>query len=272
MRPTMIISAAALLFSTGCPPKPDIRQADPRPLPDAHVVMEMLEAQAAARKTLRAQGRITYFGEKGRVRLKIVQVVERPARFRFETISPMEQPIDVMTSDGERLWLLSKGKLHEGPATPENISRLLPLPLRGDEVVSIMLGGVPASSRFEPKSVEWSDDPEDHWIVRLEGPGGERGELLIDPEKRRVMRAALLRADGVTRLRLSYDDFENLPVGGAFPREIKLEIPPQSLEVEIKLKEVEVNVEVSPTLFVLEPPAGVVPEPLPSPPASVANP
>jgi outer membrane lipoprotein-sorting protein len=258
-------SILLLLSLVSCSRPPVKNPADAKPLPAPSEALSMLDAANANRKSMRASGRVTYFGESGRVRLKVVQVVERPARFRFETISPLEQPIDVMTSDGSRLWLLSKGKLHEGPATPENIARLLPLPLRADEIVDILLGGVP-TGRFTPSALEAASEPEGRWLLRLDGQGDERGELVIDPERKVVERATLLRKDGAVRAKMTYDEFEPVAGGGLFATEIKIELPEQSLEVSIKLKEVEVNVEVSPTLFVIEAPPGVPIEALPSPP------
>lgn len=264
MRRSLIFVLALVLG--GCP-RPPVRAVDPRPLPKPEALVESLLQQGQSRRSLRALGRVDYFGKEGRVRLRIVEVVERPDRFRFETLSPLEQPIDLMTCDGSRLRLLSKGALREGPATPENIARLLPLPLRPEEVVEIMLGGAPISGRFTPRNVEWTDD--DQWRLMLDGPEGEVGELIIDPTGPVATRATLKRANGDVRLGLTFDDLEPIAGGGRLPRTIALSLPDDGLEVSIRLKEVEVNVEVSPTLFTITPPPGVIPEPLPSPPASL---
>jgi hypothetical protein len=219
---------------------------------------------------MRALGRVTYFGDSGRVRLKTVLVVDRPGSFRVETISPMEQPIDVMASDGARLWLLTQGKLYEGPATPENIARMIPLPLRPEELVDTMLGGVPTSDRFEPKKLVWADDSHARWRLVLDGIGGETGELTIDPEKLEVEQAVIKRADGGVRLSLRFEDFQALPDKDAFPRKITLDMPkPKQLEVTIKLEEIEVNVDIAPELLRIQSPPGVVPERLDSPPVEV---
>lgn len=80
-----------------------------------------------------------------------------------------------MTSDGERLWLLSRGSAREGPATPENMARLVPIPLRASELVDVLLGGVPISDRYKPVRVERSaKDAEaaraDVWTTPTCGP------------------------------------------------------------------------------------------------------
>ncbi len=247
---------AAVLALAGCP-RPAVRNPDTRPLPAPEEARRMVEEASRARKSLRALGRVTYFGEQGRVRLGFVEVVERPGRFRFETLSPLEQPIDVMVSDGERLSLLREGKLHEGPATPENVARLLPVPLRPHEIVDVLLGGVPLSETFQLDRLEWAEEPADHWRLWLKSVGGEAGELIIDPARRVVVRATVLRPDGKPRLVVHFDDFEDVGQRGLFPREVRMEVPDQEMEVTLKLKEVELDVALEPSLFELKAPPGV---------------
>jgi len=265
--PRAIVLCLALL--AGCPPNRP-QNPDVRPLPTPDEARRQVDEGARSRKTLRAQGRVTYFGDEGRVRLGLVEVVERPARFRLETLSPLEQPIDVMVSDGERLSLLRNGQLHEGPATPENVARLLPLPLRPHEIVDVLLGGVPLSDTFKPLGIDWAESPADHWKLTLAGPGGEVAELTIDPVRRVVIRAIIKRADQKVRMEVQFDDF--LGDRAPFPRTVEIKMPDRNLEVSLKLKEVEVDVAIDPSLFVLKAPPGVAVIPLPTPPVVLPPP
>ncbi len=254
-----------LLAAASCRPGP-VKTADMRPLPSAAEALAELQSSESSRRSLAAMGRVTYFGEEGRVRLRAVIVVERPGRFRLETLTPLEQPIDVMTSDGSRIWLLSGGKLREGPATPENIARIIPVPLRAEDLVDAMLGGIPTGERFTASSISWADEDHTRWRLVLDGAGGERATLVVDPETKRVESVAMARADGVERLRVAFDKFEAAEGAGELPRRIKLEIPDRDTEVTIKLKEVTVNGAIDPALFRLRAPPGVPTELLVSPP------
>lgn len=263
----LLVAAGAL---TGCPakPKPVI---DPvgEVLPSPSALLARISTAAQSRRSLRALGRVTYFGEEGRVRLNVVEVVERPARFRIETISPLEQPIDTMTSDGERLWLLSKGVLREGPATPENIARLVPIPLRASELVDVLLGGVPISDRYKAVRVERSAKDAELLELTLEDDAHVQALITIDPAESKVLSAEVKEASGELRFSVVFSDFQALSAGGALPKTIEFKMPARKLDVSIKLKELEANVAIEPTLFVLVPPPGVRPEPLPSPPVPV---
>lgn len=255
-----------LLVFAACRPPP-VKTADMRPLPSAETVLTQLREKTGDRKNLRALGRVTYFGERGRVRVKAVLLAQRPGAFRFETISPFEQPIDVMASDGDRLWLLSENRLREGPATPENISRLLPLAMKPAEVVDTLLGGVPTSDRFAPESIEWSED-RDRWILSLASDRGERSRLTVDPDRMLVERMTLEDQRGL-RVAVSFDDFESAGPGkGELPEKIRIEMPRRDLDVRIKLNEAEVDVPLADELFRITPPPGVRPEPLDSPPVA----
>ena len=272
MRTCISCTAAALglgllvgLGAGGCRP-PSVRPPDLQTLPSPNDALARLRAGAEGRRSMRALSRLTYFGEKGRVRLRTVFVAERPDRFRVETLSPLEQPIDVMASDGARIWLLSKGRFHEGPATPENLSRLLPVPLRPAELVDALLGGIPTTDRFTPTKIAWADEDRERWRLTMVGPGDEVAELRVDPVRRVVERVTMRGPGGAVRLEVGFDDFG---APDRFPHKIELSIPGRADEVTIKLKELEVNVGIAPQIFRLEPPAGVVPEPLDSPPVLV---
>lgn len=223
--------------------------------------MEELRQQGGQRKNMRALGRLTYFGEKGRIRLKSVLVAERPGSFRFETISPLEQPIDVMACDGEKLWLLSKEKLSTGEATPDNIARLLPLPMFPEEVVDTLLGGVPTGARFQPKAIAWGGEDGDKWALTIAGPSGETGRLTVDPVRKVVEKMELLEEGENVRLSVTFEDFERAEGdAGEIPRGLHIVMPARNHDVDIKLKEVDVNVDLPRSLFAIEPPPGVTPE------------
>ncbi len=262
-----LLVALAAVAPFGCPRPPPPRPPELSTLPSAEAALARLRTAGADRSSLRALGRATYFGSEGRVRLGIVMVIERPDRFRVETLSPMEQPIDVMVSDGGRLRLLREGRLFEGPATPENIARILPVPLRPEDLVDAMLGGVPTGDRFRPTELTWADEDQRDWLLVLEGPGGERARLTVDPARAIVKTMRLERADGLERLRVVFDKHEAVaPAAGEFPRSVSLTIPERKDEVSLRWRDIDVNVPLDPALFSLQPPPGVRPEPLDSPP------
>lgn len=243
----------------GCRPGP-VRPADTTPLPPPAEVLSQLRASAGSRQSLRTLGRVTYFGDKGRVRLKAVLLARRPGSFRVETLSPFEQPLDVMASDGDDLWLLSKDQLRFGAATPHNIARLLPLVMGPEAVVDTLLGGIPDAEGTTAERIERDEDG--RWLLWVSTQRGDRGRLLVDPVKREVREMVLLDAADAARVTVRYSDFEAIPSGGALPRKIEVKLEAEGSEVTIKLGEPDVNVPLDDALFRIEAPPGVTPLPL----------
>ncbi len=189
------------------------------------------------------------------MRLKAVLVAEKERSFRFETLSPFGQPISVMTSDGERLWLLSEGRLQEGPALPEYIARLLPLPLRPEEIVDTLLGGVPVSSRFKPEKVTPDGD---NYLLDLRGGGGNRARLIVAGDRKQIKGLKLYYGGQKADLEVSFESWLTpADKGPPMPERIRVLAPAQKMDVRIKLKEVETNVTLDPKLFRLEAPEGM---------------
>lgn len=248
------------LFLLDCRPSGPPRSVDLGALPEPEALLAQLRRQTAKRTNLRALGRITAFRSDERVRLKTVIVAQRPRSFRVETLTPFEQPVDVMTSNGEQLWLLREGRLFAGPATPENVARLLPLPMRPEELVETMLGGVPVSSGFRPTKVEMDED--ERWKLELEGPFGEKGRLRIDPGSLRVLEAELRTDGGELRTSVTFEGFKTAEDGGpAVPTSIRVSVPPKDVKLRIRLRETETDVPISPGLFEMNAPRGASPEP-----------
>lgn len=257
----IVIGGWFLLVSAGCRPGV-FRERDPSTLPSAASALAQVRARTADRASLRASGRVTYFGERGRIRLRTIVLAQRPGAFRVETLSPFEQPVDVMASDGRVVWLLTKGRLLTGPATPTHIARLLPLALRPEAVVNILLGGVPASGDLKAIDISWDQDL---WRLDLEGLGKARGYLWVDPGRTVATRWVMLKkADqNEERVRVDFSDFDEVRgAAGPFPRRIRVAMATPEADVDIRLDTPEVGVPLEAHLFRIDPPPGVTPEPL----------
>ena len=76
--------------------------------------------------------------------LKELVIIKRPGCLRLETLSPLGHPAFFAVTDGKELFLFypSENKFYHGMASPENISVFIPLNLRLEEIVSILLGKV----------------------------------------------------------------------------------------------------------------------------------
>lgn len=224
------------------------------PPPEPGALYASLVRTATATRTLRTEGRVTYWGERGRVRIRAVIVAERPDRFRVETLTPFEEPIDVVASDGARLWWLSRSDLKVGPATPARLGEVLPLPLAPPAVVDVLMGGVPTSTSWRPVDVQAGRDGT--WRLSVVDPGGHPSVLWIDRDAPRVRRIALPARNRQPAIELALSDHE-----GLVARKIDLRVPDRDLEVQIRLQSPEYGAALPDGLFRVEAPPGRAPTP-----------
>jgi hypothetical protein len=160
---------------------------------------------------------------------------------------------------------------YQGPASPENVSRFLPVVLPSEELVAVMLGQVPFIPA-ERKTLELDRGEGVYVLTLLRGQVTQR--LQVHTKYHRVVRSEVR---GVPGYDLSFDDFQEQ---GAvvFPKEVKLTAEVAETELRLRYSDVTLNASPDLTLYELTPPEGarvvqvdargreVGPEPAPSAP------
>lgn len=255
MRHGRRIAAAALAAAlAGCPraPPPDLSR-DPA---------QLLEAVRAA------QGRVQRVKGSARVRVESpggsgtvdeLVAAEKPDRLRLETLDFFGNVAAVLVADGKRFALYDArdGVLYRGEATPENVSRLLPLTLPAGEIATMLCGSAPILAA-PPVSAE----PDGALLLLTLGSDGMGQRLGVGDEAAvewsRLHRAAApgASAPAAPDYELAFDVFRHR--GGArFPTEADLRAPSARVRVALRWKDdLEVNGPAEPGLFHLEPPRG----------------
>lgn len=219
------------------------------PVPGASDLFSSLVSTATATRSLRTEGRVTYWGDGERIRLKTIVLAQRPDRFRVETLTPFQEPIDVVASDGASLWWLSREALKVGPATASRLGEVLPLRLAPNQVVDVLIGGVPTAGHWAPRSVEAVDA--ELLRLRLVDPGGREASLWVERDAPRVRRIEL-----PARLQEPAIEVELSDHDGLVARRIDLRVPDRDLEVQIRLQSPEYGVPLADALFRVDPPPG----------------
>ncbi len=91
------------------------------------------------------EGTFDYFGDEGRVRAKTLYVVARPARLRFDVLSPLGGVLSTLTSDGQRFAFadLRQRLFLEGPADECNVEQALKVPVPPEALGELLTGQAP---------------------------------------------------------------------------------------------------------------------------------
>ena len=241
--------AVSCLLLAGCVHRPAVRPP-PVPLSAPQVLSRVREADAAV-TGLRGEARLKLRTREGRGAVTLYVAVQRPGLLRLESLDFFGRPQAVLVSDGERFGLhqVTEGRFYRGPASPENLSRFLPVVLPAGELLALLLGQAPvlAGGRAESR---W--DGEGAWEVTLRA-GDVVQRLAVDGENYRVRES---RVEGMSAYDLRFSDVRN--VGGAFlPHQLVLEARAAETELELVYKDPEVNAPLDLGLFDLSPPPDV---------------
>ena len=204
---------------TGPPPDPGALYFQAK---KAHQVPETLSAEAKAFVEAPENG--------GRYSLHLF--VKRPASLRMEALSPMGDPAAVLVADQGKFALLDlrTNVFYRGPATPANLSRLIPAPLRDEEIVALVTGDIPELPGGRPETATREGDG---YRLVIASPR-MRQEVVLGGDLRVVQ---VRRLDAANKLLWSVGLDEHDDASGAqVPRLLHLEAPPDKIKVDLRLR------------------------------------
>jgi hypothetical protein len=244
-KPLLAVAAAALLAGCVRAPPPDLSR-DP-----ASLLAKVRAAQERV-TSCRGSARLSVSSPDLSGSLDAWVAAEGSGRLRVEIFDFFGNPAAVLVAGGGRFALLDTraGTLHRGEDTPENLSRLLPVPLGAHALARVVCGSVPL---LDGQAV--AAEPGDGVVLlEIAGAGG-RQVLAVGDGASIVTASHLPGARGGTPWRASFSVFRH-PGGRRFPTEVEL----RGGGAEIGLRwrdDLEVNGAPDGALFVLDPPRGV---------------
>jgi hypothetical protein len=158
----------------------------------------------------------------------------------------------MLVTSGERFTFFDseKNEVVRGPATPANLTRILPLALAPAEVVALLLGAPPVPPEA---SAELAVDEDERAYVLSVSTPALRQSIHLATRDLRVLRVDVLGAGGY---RVDYDKFEDRGAG-PFARRIRLVAEQSHARIEVSLSDVELNPAPDAGLFDWMPPSGV---------------
>jgi hypothetical protein len=243
-----LVAAVAML--AGCPKRiefgPDGRIDDPEAL------LQLVAAAESRVLTLRGDSKARVDTPQAKGAFSMFVAVARPALIHLEPLDFFGKPQAVLSVNGAGFGLYSAqdNTFYRGPASPQNVSRLLPIVLPADELTQIMLGGAPRIPH-ETASLRLDDRCACYELTLRNG--GVTQVLQIDPRHYRVLGS---RIEGAPAYQLAFDDHADYGKI-VFPRHLVLRAPEASVDVDLRYTQVTLNESPDLTLFDVEPPEGV---------------
>ena len=202
------------------------------------VWLQRFTEEGETRQSLRALVSLKLDSPSGSGRVKEVILAERPARLRLETLNMLDQTHTLLVTDGEVFMFVDGKRREEGLVLPGLLRRTLGVDLEPEEAVLALL--------VAPNLPLRSPD-------QILGHGGERivdlgSERLHFGSDGQLLGLEVLNPEGSVRWRAEYGGWRPVP-GGRYPFSMVLYFPATELRAELRLKDVQLNPDLSPSLF-----------------------
>lgn len=242
-----------------------------RPPDDAETSALAILTHAAERHdgvhSARIRATLEYYGDEGRVRVRQVVLASRPAFLRLETLSPFDTSLNVLVSDGAQLQFLDlQGEqMYEGPATAENMARLIPIGMTPADLVRFLLGDAPVDTVVgspDDWPVDW-DSTLGAYRIQAPTADGGRIDLLVNHGTWRVVGLDGFDTAGERVLRVRAGNHRTATADGVsleYPGRIEFQV--DGVDASLDVESYQVNPTLSPALFGISAPAGVPVRPL----------
>jgi len=223
------------------------------PIEDARLALARRDATIEGLHGMRAEARVDQRAKSGRIKGTVLMFVEDSGRVRFDVMTQFG-PIAILTSDGHQFAYsdLREKRYLFGPTCPENIARLLGVPLSAEETARFLLGGTPLIAHSESALVL---NDAGHYQLTLKGQSGAKQELELavypgdealqpDQQRLKLVRSELWDADGGSVWRVGYSDHEAIQLQGRqlqVPKRVHIEQPSHGADTLVSFKSIAAN-------------------------------
>jgi hypothetical protein len=237
-----------LVLSACPPPKVDFgRNGEPQNVEELLKRVEIAELSVSSLKgeaKLKAQ-----VNDQGGSAGLFVAVAE-PAFIHLEVLDFFGRPQSMLATDGQTFGLYDgqHAKFFHGPASAQNLRRVVPVSLPPQELAALLMGRVP---RLPESQAEMTFDAKKGvFVVTLKNPGGTQ-RLEVSPPSYRVVASQIDAPGGYT---VAMGDLTALgPI--TFPEH--QELRSAGTELVLSFKDLELNVKPDATMFDLAAPENV---------------
>lgn len=234
---------------SGCPKQPPpLDFGEVGEVTDPETLLTFIKAAEARVVTLEGESKLRIDSPQTKGTVTLFLSVSRPALLHFEPLDFFGRPQGLLVTNGERFMLYAsdEGKTYVGPASPQNVSRFLPVVLPAEELVAILLGQAP---RLVPEKMSLTTDQASGGYVLTLQRGDVVQTLIVDPKFHRVLES---RVAGAAAYDLKFGELET-EGPSVMPKEITLVSAATKTQVTIRYTDVKLNAPPDLTMFDLEP-------------------
>ena len=234
---------------------------DPPPSFPASVPAESFWKHLAERRdalqNLKGLAQVQARADKRSVALDDVVVVAQHAdALRLEGIGPFGQPLFLFVTDGEwlALHMLQDDRLIVGAASARNLERLFGIAVAPRFLLRLLLGDIPLNPLPADGNLLYQEDERLYVWESNQPESTSNYRVWFDPQALHPVRFELEDAGGLIVIRVNYDKFQQHG-DLLLPTRIDVIEPEIQRQVVWRYTDVQLNTEVSPDLFRVQPTA-----------------
>jgi len=210
------------------------------PIEDPLVLLTALRTRARP-DTLYLYARAEYYSDHGVRKGKLLFMAGAPDRIRVETLSPTDDMLSLLASQGEEFVAFQRGGKRCVVGTPclENTSRFLPIPLSIPQLIGLLSGQPPVIAHVAPALTLRRKTG--LYELRLEDPVSGTTQLLeVDPFELDVISTTIRQKASGLRVRLNFDEYR---AQGPYrlPRKIRVRLDQDDTDLSLEVREVEAD-------------------------------
>ena len=198
--------------------------------------------------------RASQYSNRGGIKGKLEMVVARPGHLRFAALTPTDDEVSVLVTDGLRFSAFERGQkvCHVGNACATNVGRFTGVPMQADELAGVMLGRPPILPHADGH-LGW-DRGIGAYRVELIGDAAKLGlahgqtqRLWVAHGDGRILRAQI-ETDGRVQVDVRYSEFKTIK-GKVLPGRIDVTMARDDTDLRIELREIDLETPVNKEVF-----------------------
>ena len=219
------------------------------PAGDPQSLAEQARKAHARPETLSCDAKAFVEAPKDGGRYELHVSVKRPDSIRIEALTPVGDPAAVMVAKDGRFALLDlrSSVYYRGPATPQNLSRLVPVPFRPEELVAALTGAIPELAGAQATESKRTSEGTQLTFTK----DGMAQQVVLGPDLR-VLQVQRTDEKGKPVWSMKLDQHDN-----SVPMLLHLDAPEAKTQVDLRLRNVTTGKEPPASAFQLAVPQGM---------------
>jgi hypothetical protein len=248
---TLTLVSLALVFAA-CPPKRRIQNGPWGEPKNAEELIKRLTLAEGTVVALEGDARLSVDAPQGAGAVPLFVAMHLPDYLHIEQLDFFNRPQSVLiTQQGKfGLYDAQQAVYFQGPSSPDNLARFLPLVLPPHELAGLMSGRTP---RIPYETARFTIDEERAVYVLTLSKGSIVQTLEIETPSFHIVRSTVV---GTNAYNVEYGPIEQFGPA-VLPRSVRLSAVGAKLDVQLTYKDIKVNQSPDMTLFDLSSPDGV---------------